>query len=400
MKNPFYIYIYAFVLVIVVYQFNWSNKFPELSSGLILFLLFTFIASFAVGKFVEKNKLIQFEKLYIKNDRSLHTLTIIIYAGYLIEFIYHRTIPLIDLFREGGIVYAEFGIPTFHVILVTFHSFVSITVFHLWLSDKKKYYAYIFLLLLIPSVLIFNRGMIIMILICCTYIFILSLKRMKFKNLISLICLALLGLYIFGLMGNLRVNDAYGVEEDPFKSSLIMSIGGADSKFESSIIPNSFFWGYIYISSPLANFQSTVNESSNSNNDIKIKDFISWYNNEILYDFIGKRLADEYRIERPDVVQISPELNVGTVYSRSYIYLEWLGPLLTFSFLILSSFIYIIVLRSIKSPFFLIAVSIYSTIFLFNTFSNMINFSGLSFQLAYPLILTFIPSFKGLFYVR
>ena len=45
LKNPFFLYIAAFAAALLTYQLNWSEVYPPLSSGLVLFFLATFFCA-------------------------------------------------------------------------------------------------------------------------------------------------------------------------------------------------------------------------------------------------------------------------------------------------------------------------------------------------------------------
>jgi hypothetical protein len=192
--------------------------------------------------------------------------------------------------------------------------------------------------------------------------------------------------YLFGVAGNIRCSHQYGRTENITSSDIILGIGDAKDSFRESIIPKEFFWAYLYISSPLANLQNTM--ISDGPADLTVSRLLHFTNFEILPDFASKRIANFLEIERINIKQITPALTVGTVYARSYVYLDWLGLALMFSFTMLVSFSYIILLRR-DNVFFITGISILNTVILFNIFSNMFYFSGVSFQLAYPLFFSF-----------
>lgn len=387
--NPYIVYAFSFIFVLIIYQLGWSTIFPDLTFETLSFLIFTIIISFSIGIFVKSKNIISYSNVTNENKIFMRISKTFIVVGYAAEFIYHKELPLLSLILgQSSVTYMEFGIPVFHVLLVTYNSFLAIFVFHKFISQKNKFHFFEFLILLIPSLLIINRGMLVIILISCLTIFLLKTQQLKFKSILLLSLSIFLFLHLFGLMGNLRVNEAYQNDNNIQDSSLIMSIGSAEEEFIESPIPNTYFWSYLYIVSPLANFQQTVNDYENER--IKFENLIYYINDELIYDFIGKRFEIFFNREEPSISKIAPELTVGTVYAKSYLYLGWLGPLLTYCFLITSSFCYLYLLKYLKSPFYITGVSILTTIFILNTFSNMISFSGLSLQLIFPILFSFL----------
>jgi hypothetical protein len=77
------------------------------------------------------------------------------------------------------------------------------------------------------------------------------------------------------------------------------------------------------------------------------------------------------------------------MYSRAYSYCGWIGIISMFILLLLLPLVYVKLVAA-NSPFFVTGLAILSTMFLFSGFENMIRFTGLSFQLVFPILLTFL----------
>ncbi|HDR8184625.1 TPA: oligosaccharide repeat unit polymerase [Bacillus thuringiensis] len=393
MINPYFMYIVAFVIAIIVYQLGWSYVFPEISVSLLLFLIFTIVSAFFIGFYVYNKKIIEYSN--IKFEKKVSLITIFIIGCYLLEFIYEGGFPLLSLLTKSNLIYMEFGIPVFHVFVVTFNSFYATYLFHMLISNRyqaKKILINFLITLSLPLLLV-NRGMIMMILISCLFIYLLKIKKkMNFKIVIGLGVVAILVLYIFGLSGNARVNHSYQNDRTMWESDVILRVGGAKEEFINSSIPDAFFWSYIYISSPLANLQHTINAIEVK--DLEFVDIFYMVNNEIFPDFINKRINDMYGVTKPPIAQISTELTVATAFAGSYVILGWLGLIIYFITLLFISLVYIMILKRLNSKYFLTGVSIFSSILLFSTFDNMLEFSGLSFQLVYPLLFSVLAKIK------
>jgi len=82
----------------------------------------------------------------------------------------------------------------------------------------------------------------------------------------------------------------------------------------------------------------------------------------------------------------SRELIVATIFAEGYVLLNWAGPIITFFYLIGISLLYILILKKYNSPFLITGMALMSSLFLLNSFDNMIKFSGLSLQLIFPLL--------------
>jgi hypothetical protein len=163
---------------------------------------------------------------------------------------------LLLLRGDTGFEYTEFGIPTFHVLLVTLNGFATVYLFHQLISDFNKTTLIQFILMIIPSVLIMNRGMLLMSLTSCLFVYILSLNRIRFRTLVKISLLCLVLFYVFGLLGNIRQTRGRS-----FSSDIILDISKSTQEFRDSFVPNVYFWSYLYVSSPLANLQNTINDA-------------------------------------------------------------------------------------------------------------------------------------------
>lgn len=376
--NPFIIYSITFLSAMTLYLFNWSKIYPKLSIALILFLLITSTISLIISLKVSKSDKWSYEDAkvnkYIKYIFGVDIFLLVL------DFLYAGDIPLLNLSGK----YLEFtGIPSIHVIIYTFNIFLGVYLFHLFISTKRVSYLMMYGVTFIPGVLLVSRGMIMNILIGSAIIVFMKFgNKISFykKNFVKIFLVALSVLFIFGVSGNLRNNTING-SSDKFSSDYIMSVGKASQKFRNSIIPKEFFWGYIYISSPLANLQNTITYHNVNMTPENLKSFIS---DEITIDFVGKRVFKDYKKDKK-IPLISSSLTVSTFYSGAYYYMGWIGMSIMYIILIGGSYMYIKFLSK-DNPFRIVGIAMLCNLVALCAFSNMITFSGMSFQLAYPLI--------------
>ncbi|MCB5935978.1 oligosaccharide repeat unit polymerase [Caldibacillus thermoamylovorans] len=397
MINPYFIHVISFIVVIIAYLFHWSGLYPKLSFSLILFLLCTIIIALLIGSVFVKEKIVTFKNTTVNNINFLKHITYAILFGYGLEFLYHGTFPLLAIFLNSTLSYHEFGIPVFHVLLVTFNSFFSIYLFQVCLSETKqnrKTAIFLLILNLIPSILIMNRGMLIIILMSIISVYLIKYERkLTFNRIAGVTAILLIALYLFGVLGNIRVNNSYQTNTSLLDSNLFLEIGGATDEFKKSVIPKEFFWGYIYLTSPLANLQKTIDEFEHTE-DVGIKNSFDFATTQLLPDFISKRLVPIFNIDVPNPIQITPELNVSTALAAPYTTIGWVGISLFILVIFVFAYFYILFLKKYNSEYFIAGVAIMNSIFLFNIFSNMFSFTGLSFQLVYPVIFTILDRLK------
>lgn len=215
--------------------------------------------------------------------------------------------------------------------------------------------------------------MLLMSLVSCLIVFVMSQKKIRLKAFSFIAVLVAVLLYFFGVLGNYRMAKSSSNE-------YFLKKAEATDSFLDSRIPKEYFWSYIYISSPLANLQNNIHE--NAPGQIRVKDFLT---TELLPDFISKRLAKVNHAEQAEILQISFFLTVGTVFARSYSLLGWPGIYLMYLFIAATILFYILILKK-SNKYYVTGISILCTFVIFNAFSNMIYFSGVSFQLIYPII--------------
>ncbi|PCJ97710.1 MAG: hypothetical protein COA50_04525 [Flavobacteriaceae bacterium] len=372
LRNPFYIYVMGFALTFLVYTLDWSNIYPDLTIEMKVFFTITFIFFIFFGLLIRSFNFIR-HTLAKTREKLISNCFYIIMVFYGVEFIFEKDIPLLaKLIGRSGVNYMEFGIPLLHGILISFNSFLIAHSFALYMSTKsKKVLTYNFLLYL-PPLLIINRSIIVFGILTSFFIYLHFVNKVKLKTSIKLVVIGLFGLYLFGVIGNLRSGGDY-----------IYVQSQAEDDFMKSSIPKEYYWTYLYTASPLANFQNTVNKKRVDNYDFK--GFIFYEN---LPKIISKNLGDPLNIERRDLVRIVPWLTVGTTYARAFSYLGWYGPYLLF---LSNLLVYLIVLYLVprKSSYHVTTIGILSVIVLLNIFTNMLIVTGISFQLAYCIIFAF-----------
>lgn len=171
-------------------------------------------------------------------------------------------------------------------------------------------------------------------------------------------------IFIFGLLGNLRMASSGYKDEDA-----IIKIGQASDSYLKTNLPPETFWAYLYMTSPYANLENEVKQREFSN-------VYSWgifLNYEILPDFISKRTD----FENSKSNLLTDELNVRTMYGGPINKMGFLGGVIIYFWYVFSIFL---TTRLVKSEFFIPTVISLSTLSCFLVFDNVLKFSGFVFQ--------------------
>jgi hypothetical protein len=385
MANPYILYIISFVLSFLFYLLGWSDLYPEITADTVLFFIVTFLISAYLSFTIKKSPLLRYTK--IGHNSIIYRLTALSFVAWIADIIYAQSIPLINIVFGIKYSYNEFtGIPTIHVILNGFQIFFCVYLFHLFLSVKNFKILYLYLLNIIPFIIVFSRAALMIITIACLIIYVASksdqllsetVKRFIFK----ILPFALIVLILFGSLGNMRSGSQL---DDPDNADeLIFLVAEANSKFYNSGVPKILFWSYVYISSPLANLQRNIDMSKNRYPNSK--DITSFFVNELLPDFMSKRIDEIFELLPTSPHLITPNLTVGTVYAGSAYYLSWMGLIIMAIFIMILPKLYLNLLIK-NDGLYIEGIAVLCSMYSLLIFDNMFKVSGVSMTLVFPLI--------------
>jgi len=379
MINPYYIYISGFVISLLVYQLGWSTLFPELQTNLVVFLVVSMVVAFLLGFYFHLKRFVSFRP--IQGHSRMTLMMLFIAALWAAEFAYNGGIPLTLIMTGAEYDYTQYGIPSVHVFVVTFTSFYSIYLFHVYLSTRNKTVLLYYFFTLVLPILIFNRGMLMINLISSIFVYLQFVRRISFGKIALLSVFFIAVLYVFGVLGNIRISKS---QETEYSSEYMLNMVSADEEFVNGTIPTEYIWSYLYISSPIGNLQHNITQMNER--EVTAHGVMEFVNSELLFDFISKRLAEPLGLERVSPKLFIESLMVASVYTNSYIYLGWTGLIAMALFILTFPIFYLSLIRK-HNVFYVTATSILGSLYMFLIFDNMFAFSGLSFQLIYPLLL-------------
>lgn len=380
MVNPYFCYSIAFAIALAMYPLGWSELYPPLSFSLLNFLILSVLLHILAGIAIFKRDWFRVDWTPVEN-KGVWAVTAFLYLLWMAEFIYGGGIPIIQILLRKPYDYKTFGIPTLHVFIVTFSSFYTILLFQQYLKKRSARLLFLSSINLLPAILIYNRGMFLFNLAACIFLFILYREHIKFRHIAIAIAGGLLIAYLFGVMGSLRVSNESRI---PYSNEGFLQTGKASTSFRESAIPEEFFWAYVYTTSPIANLQQNI--SLNNPEHLNLASIVHWFNNEVIPDFISKRINAAAGAEKEKIQTIPGPFNATTVYAGSFSYCGWWGILLMTFIILVVPLLYVYTVPP-DSPFFLSGLAIINTMFLFMAFDNTLRFTGLSFQIVYPILL-------------
>lgn len=384
MISPFICYCVSFVFVVLFYSLGWSELYPKLSYSVMLFLLGTVVVH-GVCHWLLMNNASNWglarerRAMTVAHKLPVVAITIFIYILWIVEFIYEGGIPLVKILLHLPYNYRLFGVPSLHVFVVTFSSFFTIYLFHLWRSERSKLVLILYIINLSAALLIYSRAMLFFNITGSIIVYLMSLKRIPYNRILLIIVIVIPMLYVFGVLGSLRMSRE---AKEIYNNENFMNTGKATEAFRQSFVPKEYFWTYIYVSSPLANLQYNIDR--NPDPVFTGRSFFWGGVNETLPDFITKRIHRLRDTGPPKEYRIAYSFNVSTIYSRSYSYSKWPGMMLMAVFIIILPWLFLKVIDR-QSDFFVTGWAILCTMYFFMSYDNTIRFTGLSFQLVYPI---------------
>jgi oligosaccharide repeat unit polymerase len=366
LKNPFFTYVFVFGGALLAYQLGWSGIYPHISESVMWFFCITFSVA-GVGATI-LDPTLRSLRPHVTGTLP-NAATWVLGIGFIADILYTGGIPLWMIATGQDYRYTEFGIPTLHVGIVTFGGVFAAIRFTDYLYSKNKWLLAQAFMPVAYDILIANRGAALMVLV--SWLFVLVIKRggVGIRMAIAGTAAMVMALFIFGVLGNVRSGD------------VIAEIGQPTEAFTESGIPMPYFWAYIYLTSPIANFVENTDHAGGL--DPKVDELIA---SELLPDFISKRVLPEIGAEdRAEFDQVSPALNVSTIFTRSYVYAGWLG--VTIMFAALASLILLYTVFMSETVFAVPAMALLNTLVVFCVFDNMIAFTGMSLQLVWLVVL-------------
>ena len=325
MLNFFYWYGWIWLIVFVLYALNYTEFSIPLNFGLLIFFVTTIIVSFLFGYTYRK----EFKFKYSKSQKIKIRKTTLFFllAGMAVDFVYAKQVPFISIAITGSSQYKDFkGIPTFHVFLICYSTYFAIKCFYAALVDKRNRKRYLSYFVVVQGIYLLNflRSQILFNLFAAGLIFVAYLKskeKIKLKYYFIVLVAALLALYVFGGLGNLR----YGYNWND--CSYIDQLGLYKSW--PSFIPEQYKWAYSYITTPLANLNYHISKAQPK------YDVMALLVN-LLPDAIAKRIYPPGM--NSDALLIRHYFTASTGYQPIYSAFGYLGMIIFFIYIVLLSF--------------------------------------------------------------
>lgn len=372
--NPFFIYFFAFLVAMGLYYLKISEMYDYNGGFLPTLLILTVAISFLLSMAF---RFLFLKKLKADGSRGLTKRNqIIIAIACLVcacaEYGYSGRVPIVWLIAGQQFDYREFGIPTFHVLFMSFLTAHSIVSFERIMSKKGKHHWIGFFTGIIYMVSIVSRGNTLFILLPCFLLYLTMSPNKRAK--IYILAASIFAIIMFGVLGDLRFKSQGVTESNP-----IYEIGAIKQEYIDYGLPSGFTWVYIYVSSPYGNLIDQEQYGYKDRGDIY--DLATY---AFIPDFIAKHI-DGYNTDKYDAPLLSPLLTVSTGYTFAYSIYGIVGIMLLFIYLIFICF-FTVGVSGGRYPRTICAML--SSISALMIFGNMLIFSTCIMQIVLVLVMS------------
>lgn len=375
MINSFILYSTVSGFILLLYTVGLSEYCSNINIQLLIFVLTTiFISCFLGLLYRNKFKKNPFSIFPVVYPEIISLLLVLAFGG---EILYCGKSVLLEIIAGNLGIYGNrntASLPSIHFLLTTFSSFFSLYLFALTIVTKKIKYIFYYLAVIVAAFVLFaNRGGLM-------FSFFMSLNfwlyydkvRYGIRSFFKCMVILMIVLFLFGVAGNIRQGYSWS------DSSYIVKLGKF-SNFNSKNILASYAWAYIYIVQAMFNFNYNVEIENVKYNYLH-------YVKQYIPDFINKRF---YPKESPNIKLVFDSFNTSIGFVGSYVSGGMIGVIimyLIFTLLLL----FILEIFPIKSLWSLFLYLVIDAIIVFFFFTNSWQYSGMSFQLVYPILMMFL----------
>jgi oligosaccharide repeat unit polymerase len=361
MFNPFIMFVFVAALVLGVYQLSWSDLYLEISGTTSIYLISLIAFNLILGMSIKNKFNVITGNLVYKKPRLSLLFSLALLCLILFDFYWSGEIPLISKYLGLSYKEARF-LPAIHVLIVIFSVLLSQYLFLKYLVGGGRMLLLIFIFFaVIYPMLIVGRGLLFVNIISASLGYFLVKKRSSRSYIFSIIFIVLM-LFIFGVLGELRSEGSSKKNKTQPSGNIIYEIASPSSKFDSAGLSEYFLWPYIYIVSPLGNFNNLVDTRYEFNQDFYRYLVVNYSPN-----FVQKYLLENLSKDKSDLVV--DVFNTYTAFGNSYQEFGWYG---VFLYVIgVHLFIYFLILFSKPGLLSIVMIELLTVGHMLSWFSNL-----------------------------
>ncbi len=371
--NPFYWFAFIWGSILALYPLGWAEKYPSLTPGIGLFFAAILAASLVLGYFFSK-KLKSIDLPY-QRPRFVPIFAVLIAIGFLMDFAWAGHVPLLDELIDTGRTYVDFDtMPIVHMVVFTFAFFYGIYMFYCFVNEKSIKHRLIYLGAFVSTlfwyICLYNRSVLMMMGFMCVAILLASVKRIRFWHIATAGVVALVALYLFGVLGNIR-SGATNFND----TNYLIAVAGINMDKVPAFLPRPFLWAYCYLVTPLGNL---IHYTKNFTPEYSFLGYIS----RLIPDSIAMRLFPSYTSDIPLVIHL---LTTASAFAEMYKYAGYVG--MVGAFVYMSALVFILMNAAKRSAKYLVSVlALLSCMVSFLFFDNFLNYTGVILAFFYPVL--------------
>lgn len=370
--NPFYWYSAIWSFVLLLYPLNWTKAYEPLDTRLWLFFLATVAASLFIGFYFGR----YLKRTAFPYRRPEHTIACaaLLLVGYIADFVYGGFVPLFAVLAGSEKTYKDFhGMPSVHGLLLSFSLFFGAYMFYCFLREKDRRYKILFLaydgMILLMFLFLYTRAFLMLMAFIIAVILLSFCQRIRLWHLLATAAAAIVLLYFFGVLGNIRSGSPWN------DTNYLMGVAAIDPASVPAFLPKQFLWAYVYLISPLGNL-----------NHLVIHYTPTFEIGGVLYslvpDIVGRVLFRHASdVTLPLVIK---NLTVLSGFGSMYYFGGFLGLFTEFAYMTLLDCALIRV-SLYRSEYIYPTGALACTVTAFLFFENFLNYTVVMFSFVYPL---------------
>jgi len=360
------------LIVIMLYSLGWSLLFDELDKTVffVLFLIIGFSSLFSY--FICRGINISGNSSALKIV-SWPILTLF-YGGFILDLFQHGSIPLLDVlvFRVNYDYKLFHQTPYFSTFYNVIAAYVAILYIRNYLISGGVKNLALALACLLPSIIIINRSISIIVLLIVFFSY-LQIKQIKFSKILLIVIIFLVSSFLFGFIGDIREKAKTNNEIVKYKT--FNEIAQLSESYPS-FLPNEFSWAYIYIVSPLANFNHNVKHNPSPKLDVT-----GLLIHETLPLSLSFRINKILNKEMRESLYISNYFSASSFFTYAYKYAGFTGVFFIFGLLVLIVYAFYKIAKTTHYYLFDIGLGIVTTFAVLCIYDNMFSFNFIWFLL-------------------
>jgi hypothetical protein len=304
---------------------------------------------------------------------------------FIAAYIENGGVPLLMIATGANYDIYGFGIDGLHIAMLCFTGYYGLRAWNAYLAHSGRSNLIVFFVVLGLLASIGNRSAVSFLLFACAFIYVRQ-RRIGLPGWIALLASALIFAFLFGKFGDFRL--AYQIGQatgETGSTDAVLQLARASDGFRESGISPSWLWAYTYFASPLANLNAAFASAASAPCGAQC-DLGSVVLFGMTPDVIGARLGQVFDVAPADMssVLVSSSLTATTAFGASVTAAGAVGGLLVLAALAVICVLTVIMLR--RSPMREEGLAILATVVFFSFFENMLTYTGLIGQLAFPLL--------------